>query len=517
VAPVRHGRRDDRNQVISIGSKVTFLIGRTDVVVPDPYYGDRERVEPFADELDDLATLFGVSLVDWTDRELTDRLRGLESGAGRLAPWLVDALARSRVRLLAEDRLFAAQEDVLALQAMLGSTRSQNLAHALDEARRTELLVKEVLSDVVRAGFGDIQYQDDGDGNVGGRHHTVRERLRAWIEAESGGQGFALRVALRRELALRAALRAPEGSKRYRAEVPRNVGVKPVGADGPVLLAEARLQANGWNRILGRGESPLLARDVVPTPPLLDHSFEVLGRTRRAELAASMGPLVEWIGQRPDHWVRRRNSELRRSPIPDLNRAARQVGEYQAMAAGIISQRDANRERAERSAAKNPEQARRAALSASWFDGAFQTMRHLLEMPARAIEDQLASPQGRGFILWLAYRYDGTIRERQYVMQGARRSLETPSRGVLNHLGARPQPGRPERDEWNKLAEHLERRRLEDVAAGLDGVDPPSRDPEKERALAERIASYRADRGMAPVPPNPAARAQVAVDGPGYG
>jgi hypothetical protein len=504
----------------------TTFIGRDGAGVPDRLNNYRHALgEGYLRKLDAAATYFGPSLVGQSERELEALRAEWESSLESPLDHEQAAQARRYNGGIdsAQDAELIAREELLVQEGRSRSPRHQSEAsqQAL-EAARAKVLDAEarLMAEYSEYEGSGLTYDADGDLDMEYFDQVSEEQNyhHSWMTANE--PTLARLVAVDRELAIAGELRELELTGESRSQLPANAKVKEIGTDASVLLAERGLIESGWDRRLARPEwAQTVYRDEVPHPPLLDSSYDVLPARRSEDLAEQLAPLEEWVAEQPDAWVEQRHAALGApTPLERDGEGARRAAWLGTRIAIVAGDRDLARDNAALFATSDPQRAGVEATTADAAQAKLDTYERELDglrREGRVPDGPTPLEQGVG-AQQQVYAREYEIRRQLVVAQGVERSIVEPSGLVRERLGPAPEARTPERREWEELVEEVEGRRLDELSARQECLEPEAHDPAAEQALEERIGYYRAETGLDPAAQE-AQRLAVDSGGPGYG
>lgn len=471
------------------------LVGREYAAVPDPLNRYRAILgEHHARTIDDAATVIGEELAEYSDGSLSAYATELGSPLDDVDPNRAAKERRMEREYAATvDGFYSAKEDELAhvgTARALDSPPLRRRAKALGEmalAARNRFLDSLDLGWVVAHGRENIRIPSAS------RYMDMYRAMSDWSEAAKW-------VAAAREQAIRQALhdQDPADARASAAEV------KQIGTGGlaGVLEAEDAAEARARDGLVAAAHR--VQRNAVSPPSALESLRDVIGERRVDVLAASAKPLAEWLGDNmPDDWIRARHAQLG-VPVDSLDRdAARETLRLERALEAALNTRTEARGEAIAFATVDPE---RAAVAQRTADKAQASVEEVM-----AGIDHLYSERrhldllmvGDDLHLTRAVAYaDARERCRHVeIAEVVEASVLDPPAHVTDLIGAAPKLDAPERLEWEEITRVVEGDRAARESARQEGTkEPPMREREDERQLAERIDRFREEQGMEPLP-----------------
>jgi hypothetical protein len=459
-----------------------LMIGREGAAVPDPLNHYRPLLGSWAQEIDDRATLHGLTLVGLDDAALEAHKAELDTPlASDLDPGAatIDLRWSDRYDRRQREQLSINEEYSVAYGRAEGRLSWEELGEALgdlaDEAARAS-----AKAEIALENWEEMPEKD-------------YVRSWTWQYADDAAQS----IAVDRELAIRSALRAPE--RGHEPRIPEGFQFKEIGTgDGSELAAKLAVER-------AKSHPPLTARhvqrDMVEHPPLLEGVRGTIGERRTSELETRMADLERLLAHAPDAWIRERHAELGATPrFPDGKAAAGflRLEQLSEVAAAERDQALANVERFTAGA----EQARADAEQriADWVQGKLDSYQQgLAELRGKGVDlDGWVADNEDALIRAGAYEREHEIRRRLDVARLVERSVAEPGKH-LERLGPQPAWQMPERREWDRLARAIETPRLDRESAERAGLPAAEVDPVAERELAGQVDQFRVEQGMEPI------------------
>jgi hypothetical protein len=481
------------------------FVGRDGIWVVDPLDDCRALVgEGYAQEIDELATLYGEDHVNRGDEWLRDAVGKRSSPLAALDPELAAAtLAVDDALRTAELRVLEAQEDLLALESRsvespAAPTLVAAVNHQRDRVDRRRRAAEELAADART-----LPHE--------GRYlHARMENITAVAEW----------ISLRREQAVREAEQLltdrgaiPDGTAEndlVTGEPPPNA--RAIGRGDVSAILDARRNelhelreaqaAPGAAEIASRDRLPLRARTV-------NELRDAIGDARADRLSARVERFKEGLARLPDDWIARRHAEL-----SDPERLVDRAGARETVRTEKFLDHAFNRMI---DAAKYAKDLEDELGGGAWQDQ--QDLRDLCKSARRAAERELAAydvceakvnalhetgrhldaqlaRHGDELVRALGYADEAVVRRDLRIRQRAERSIVDPPLAILDLVGPRPEEPGELRREWDSVVGSEELDRLEREAGAWEDmgrVDTWHR--EEQEAEIDRI---RAERGMPP-------------------
>lgn len=508
---------DNAASTIATDAEAGVLIGRGNAWVPDPFDAYRDLVGEHASELDDLATLIGeeISGRDVAGQDLPGPGDGwLEDRASQLG-WPLGEISPERAAAtLAWDARVAEAETALKRateSALLIAGRKARVVDGawLPDAGRPD--VWRPVGDVAkRPPDGYDAERDRVDTLIGTAAELAESRagspdggryLHDFVAADK--ERLAESIAIARERAIRQELRAQR--ERALAETVRaEHGVSDLDSREP---AARRRQIGVGDvsaiterrRMVWAQEHPdcHIRRDQVSPPRSSDRLEPRIGLRRSVSLSVRMHPLVGWLEDQPDEWIRSRSAELGQ---PDASLDFDAALKERRLEAGLLNAlHEKNRAMQERADFydEDPERAAASDITADKAeDEAYGIRRKLRPLGAR-----LDAWMTDDVVLAAAYADELAIRNEIAIAQQVELSVLEPPPHITELIGPAPERHKSYRDSWEQITRAVEHERLAGQSDPQHGTETQSRDPQLPPELDQQIDQLRAYRHMEPRPP----------------